>query len=63
MGFFLRCRSLFVGKTASIPLFPAFFRLFLCPVEGVGFIVASVFGISILRHSSGEFAACCGDLA
>lgn len=50
MGFFLRCRSLLLEKTVSIPLIPAVFRLFLCPVEGVGFILAPFFGISILRH-------------
>ena len=39
-----------LDRTIISPLIPAVFRYVLCPVEGVGFILASFSGISILRH-------------
>ena len=52
-----------LDRTVPAPFFPAVFHHVLCAVESVGLIYASFLGISILRHGSGGFAACSGDLA
>ena len=52
-----------LDRTIISSLIPSVFRDVLCAVAGVGLIYASFQGDVNLRHGSGGFAACSGDLA